>query len=167
MNTWSSACSSGWKAVEPLRGGALIEEVDHRRWALKFYSPPLLPVSLGFLSTGSGILSLDQLCFPCLEGLYSFLNCKPKQTLQTLRCFLLDICHGKKSNDTLCLFGPFGIQCIVAGTHSLPLGSCNTVKLRNWQTAPGLLLLPQPCFFSRMRVSLYRVTLSKPVVLSR
>lgn len=74
LNTRSSAWSSGWKAVEPLRGGALMEEVGHQRWALRFYSLALLPVSLGFLSTGSGTLPLGWICLPCLEGLYSCLK---------------------------------------------------------------------------------------------
>lgn len=31
LNTWFSAWNSGWKVVEPLRGGALMEEVCHQR----------------------------------------------------------------------------------------------------------------------------------------
>lgn len=34
LNTWSSARSSRWKVVEPLRGGTLKEGVCHQRWGV-------------------------------------------------------------------------------------------------------------------------------------
>lgn len=68
--------------MESLGGAALLEEVCHWRWGLRFYSLALLPILSCFLQkvinlTGKQA-SLLVLCLPCNDRLHTLWNYKPK-----------------------------------------------------------------------------------------
>lgn len=66
--TWPPGRCTVWKVAEPLRGGVLLEEVNHWWWVMWFHSLiPLLALSASWWSVK--IWHLPVTIFPCYDGL--------------------------------------------------------------------------------------------------
>lgn len=80
MNTGSPVCGTWGNLWSLWEVEFWLEEVNHRRWALRFYSLAPLPVTACFLCTDAmRPVSLQLLlpCFPCPNGLYLYEPYKP------------------------------------------------------------------------------------------